>query len=527
MLDDDLQQLLDGLTPEETESLKLLARAESWRAGDLTYKLHDGWRPILEEMLSRPEVTRWVLEIARKWGKTFFLVTLSAMLCLRYQRARIVYGAPTLKHLEEFILPVLDEVSADAPEDVRPVYEPSTGHWYFPSTGSWVHFFGADDKRKADRGRGPKALVGIFDEAGFTPVLQYVLSSIFRPSMLHGSLFTVVSSTPAPEPDHDFTRICEVAESNNALFHRDIFSNPLLTPEQIEKFTADDARDNGMTAEEYRASTAFRREYMAERVVDTTLMVMGDDWAKARPAALVERNRPEFFDAYECIDFGGADPRACLFGFYDFGAAMLIIEDELNLRNNENTAQLAEAIQAKERVLYGVSQWDGTLRAIREEKMDERLEALLPRKEVERIRKAEAAPLQPYLRIADHDIQSVIDLWTLHGLAAIPAEKGELAPIVNETRVALRAGRIRIHPRCRDLDRQLRTSEWTSPRATDFKRKNGEHADLLWCLVRMWQNVRKGRNPTPANYGVTDPVALMRARAKQDGGWRRVAGLRR
>jgi len=253
---------------------------------------------------------------------------------------------------------------------------------------------------------------------------------------------------------------------------------------------------------------------------------MGDDWTLSRPTALVEWPRPQFFDAYECIDFGGADPRACLFGFYDFAAATLVIEDEVNLRNNENTAQLAEAIQAKERVLYGVTQWDGTLRAIREEKMDERLEAFLPRAEVERIRKAESAPLQPYLRICDHDLQSAIDLWTLHGIAAIPAEKGDLAPAVNEFRVALRQGRIRIHPRCRDLDRQFRTGEWTSPRATDFKRKSGEHADLLWCAVRLWQNVRKSRNPTPVNFGVTDPVELMLRARRQRTPWAKIAGTR-
>jgi hypothetical protein len=409
---------------------------------------------------------------------------------------------------------------------VKPVYEPSTGHWYFPATESWVHFFGADDKRKADRGRGPAAIAAFFDECGFTPVLQYVLSSIFRPSMLHGSLFTLLGSTPSPEPDHDFTRICEVAETNGTLSHQTIYDNPRLTPDQIQKFIEDDARDNGMTVPEYVASTAFRREYLAERVVDTTLMAMGDDWTLSRPTALVESVRPQFFDAYECIDFGGADPRAALFGFYDFAKATLVIEDEVNLRNNENTAQLAEAIKAKERALYGATQWDGTLRAIREEKMDERLEAFLPRAEVERIRKAESAPLQPYLRICDHDTQSAIDLWTLHGIAAIPADKGDLAPAVNECRVALRQGRIRIHPRCRDLDRQLRTTEWTSPRATDFKRKTGEHADLLWCLVRLWQNVRKARNPAPANFGVTDPVELMIRKARQQTPWKAIAGGR-
>lgn len=526
-MSDDLHQLLADCTEEERQALILAGKHQCWRDGDLSYKLHDGWKEIRAEMQARPDVTRWTWEISRKWGKTYSLVVLAAELGLTHQKARIVYGAPTLKHLEEFILPVLDEVSADAPEDLKPVYEPSTGHWYFPSTGSWVHFFGADDKRKADRGRGPKALAAFFDEAGFTPVLQYVLSSIFRPSMLHGSLFTVVSSTPAPEPDHDFTRICETAEANGTLFRRDIYSNPLLTEAQVAKFIADDARDNGMTPEEYKQSSHFRREYMAERIVDATLMVMGDDWDKARESALVEHARPQFWDAYECIDWGGADPRAALFGFYNFEKATLVVEAEVNLRNNENTAQLADAIKAKERELYGANQWNGTLRAIRDERMDERISAFLPREEVERIRKEETAPLQPYLRICDHDVQTAIDFYTLHKLAVVPADKIELRVAANDMRVAMRQGRIHINPACRDLDRQLRTAEWTSPRATDFKRKTNEHADLLWCLIYLWRSVRQNKNPVPANFGITDPVQLMRAKAKQHVGWQRIAGVRR
>jgi hypothetical protein len=454
-------------------------------------------------METESDQTRWVLEWSRKRGKSFFLICIAAMLCQRYKKKRVVFGAPTLKHLEEFILPLLDEVAEDCPEDIRPRYEPSTGHWFFPSTGSWVHFFGADDKRKANRGRGPAALAAIFDECGFTPVLQYVLSSIFKPSMLHGGLFTILGSTPAEEPDHDFTRICEVAEANGTLIHQTIHDNPRLTQERIQQFIEEDARDNGMTPGEYVASSAFRREYLAERVTEKTLMVMGGDWEQHKSEALVEWERPQFFDAYECLDFGGTDPRACLFGFYDFKSGVLVIEDEVNLRDNENTAQLAESIKEKETELYGIKAWEGSLRAVREEKMvGSEVFHFLSAEDQARVVKAENAPAQPYLRICDHDIQTAIDLYTLHKLAVVPAEKIALAAVANDFRVALRQGRIKINPRCKDLERQFRTGEWTSPRATDFKRKNGEHLDLVWCAFYMWRNIRHQRNPWPLNWGI-------------------------
>ena len=224
----------------------------------------------------------------------------------------------------------------------------------------------------------------------------------------------------------------------------------------------------------------------------------------------MEHPRPQFFDAYECLDFGGTDPRATLFGFYDFAAGCLVIEDEVNLRNNESTTDLAEAIQQKERELYGVQGWDGTLRAVRDEKMDRRVFHFLTEDEQRKVLKSESAPLQPYLRVCDHDIQTAIDLHRLHGLTAVPTDKVELRVAANEFRVALRAGRIKVHPRCRDLERQLRTSEWTSPRATDFRRKNGEHSDLLWCAFYMWRNVRQQRNPTPANYGIDPETVYVR-----------------
>jgi hypothetical protein len=457
-----------------------------------------------------------VLEWSRKRGKSFFMVTVAAMLALTHKRKRIVFGAPTLKHLEEYILPLLDEVSADAPQDLRPVYEPSTGHWYFPSSDCWVHFFGADDKRKADRGRGPAAIACLFDECGFTPVLQYVLASVFRPAMLHGGLFTLLGSTPAQEPDHEFTVICETAESQGTLSHQTIFDNPRLTEAQISKFIADDARDNGQTEEEYRKSDVFQREYLALRVVDRTLVVMGEDWTAMREQSLVEVERPQFFDAYEAFDMGGVDPHAFLFGYWHFEKAWLVIEDELLLREGQNTAELVKLAQEKERALWGTSKWEGTMRALHEERADETFLLHLPAHLREKIRESEQAPLQPYLRVCDSATQVAIDMATLHGISYVPTEKVDKRWYVNEFRIACREGRVKVHPRCRNLDRHLRQTVWANHRQSDYKRKNGEHGDLLDDAVYMWRNVRKSRNPVPLGYGLDPATQFWRNRRRQE-----------
>lgn len=485
-----LEGVLVDATDAEKAELRRQAASTLWRAGDLTFLFHAGQREAWDQ-IQKSQTSRYVLEIARKWGKTWFLVVVAAMECLRRPQSRVVYGAPSLKHLTEFVLPVMNAIAADAPPEVRPEFSAFSGHWTFPN-GSWVHLFGADDKRKADRGRGPKAELAIFDEAGFSPVLQYVLGSIFRPSLLHGGGMTLLASTPAEEPEHDFTRICEVAEANGNWTRKTIFDNPLLTQAQVKRFLEDDARDNGYTVEEYMQTTEFRREYLAERVTDKTLAVVGDDWELSRQAAMVEVPRPEFFDGYVSLDFGGVDPHAALFGFWDFKAGCLIVEDELLLRDGQNTQQLADAIKAKETELWGASKWDGTLRGAADAQG-------LP----DWVLNAPDAPAQPYLRVCDTDVALARDLATLHGLSFLPTAKDEKLLQVNELRVLLRQGRVKINPRCRNLDRHLRQTMWASHRQTDYKRKNGEHGDLLDALVYMVRNLRRARNPWPPGYGVS------------------------
>ena len=389
-----LRKLVKEADVADLEVLRRQAASTLWRQGDLSYLFHKGQLETWEA-IQRTQGSRFVLEIARKWGKTWFLVVVAAMQCLKKPNSRVVYGAPSLKHLTEFVLPVMNEIVRDAPEEVRPEFSAFSGHWTFPN-GSWVHLFGADDKRKADRGRGPKAELAIFDEAGFSPVLQYVLTSIFRPSLLHGGGLTLLASTPAEEPEHDFTKICEVAEANGNWMRKTIFDNPLLTEAAVQKFVADDAKDNGFTVDEYIQTTEFRREYMAERVTDKTLSVVGDDWELAKPTALVEVERPQFFDAYVSLDFGGVDPHAAVFGYWDFKAATLVIEDELLLRDGQNTQELADAIKAKELELWGVNSSAGTFRATKEmQALPDYLTAgmdVLP---------------QPYLRVCDTDLSLI------------------------------------------------------------------------------------------------------------------------
>jgi hypothetical protein len=465
-------------------------RSEAWRRGLLRWKLHTDQQSVYDS-IHGTDASRFVLEIARRWGKSYLLATIAIETCIRFPGCRVVYGAPTLKLLQEFILPTFEALIEDAPADVKPRWDGSKGHWRFPN-GSWVHLFGADDKRKADRGRGPDARLAIFDEAGFSPVLAYVIKSIFKPSLLRTGGRTLLGSTPAEEPDHPFTAMAERAEARGTYARRTIYDNPQLTPERIAAFIADDAKDEGMSVEQYMLSDDFRREHLAERVVNRLLTVV-PEWEDARKSCIVAVPQPDAYDAMTVIDWGGADPHAIIFGYWHFKLAKWVIEDELLLRDGQNTKGLVDALQEKERQLWGVELFDGTLRAMH---LNEERELLknVPEWLIDKIEKA--APRQPYARWCDNNNLALArDLAELHGVAVIPTAKNDLQLQVNNLRLMIGAGDVLLHPRCVETDRHLRSTTWHNHKRRDFRRtEGGEHGDLVATCIYGARNLSR-RNP--------------------------------
>jgi hypothetical protein len=488
--------------------------AELWRRGILwpiPGLLHadqqDAYRRIQESNASR-----FVLEIARRWGKTWLLVVLAIEACLRRPKSRVVFGAPTLKHLAEYVLPTFDELASRAPPDVRPIWKASLGHWVF-ANGSHVHLFGADDRRKAERGRGSEAQLVIFDEAAFTPVLDYALNTVLKPQLWHSGGRMVLSSTPAAEPEHPFTKIAEVEEPSGNYLRRTIHDNPRLTKQRIAEIIAESAREMGLTVEQFMATDDFRREFLAERVVSKSLVVI-PEWEAKRHSLRQAVPRPEFFDGMTVLDFGGADPHAANLGYWHFPLAKWVVEQEVLLREHQNSAELAKAIKAAEREAWGVARFDGSLRA-GVESPTETLTDNLPEWMVDILTKE--APEQPFARWADNDLQLVRDLYELHGMAFIPTAKDDLELQVNNLRVAINADQVLIHPRCVHTDRHLRSTTWANHKRREFKRTAaGEHGDLVATLIYGQRNLDK-RNPFPAGYSLPANANIgARVRAKEE-----------
>lgn len=466
---------------------------EASREGDLSHILHESQLEVLA-LLSATK-GRFVLEKGRRWGGTFFLLTLAFMTCLRKPGCRVVYGAPTLKHLTEFVLPAFTKISALLPEDIRPKYNSVNSHITFPNA-AWVHLFGCDDQRQADTGVGSDAELAIFDECGakgMASLLKYVITSIFRPSLMTTGGRVVLGSSPARMPEHEFTIMCEQAEATGCYANRTIYDNPRLTDAQRDAFIQEDATDEGLSLEDYKKTDTFRREYMAERVIDK-LLVCVPEWNDARTTQLVAVQRPEYFDGLVVLDYGGYDPHCATFGYYHFPLASYVIEYEVMLRDGENTKLMVDALKAKEREAWGTDRWEGTLKAFEDPQLMQALPAWL--------QGAEAGDVaQPRWRWCDNDIELSRDLHQLHGYSVIPTSKDTLESMTNRTRVFVNSKKLFVHPRCVHTDRDLRSTTWLNHKRQDFARRGGGHGDGLACINYGVRNLDQQRNPSPPGYG--------------------------
>lgn len=476
----------------QEESPDVLIRVicdEWWRQGNLRHLLHRD-QQVVYDALRASTSRRYVLEIARRYGKTVLLVALSLEAALRRHGGRVVYGAPTYKMLSEFVHPAFALLTKDAPSDCRPVWNEAKSHYSFPN-GSWVHLFGADDEHQAARGRGSDAVLAVFDEAAFCSVLPTVIDDVFAPSLQLTGGRVLLGSTPAPMPDHPFTQIAEREEARGNYARRTWHDNPMLSDAQRDGILREAADEQAMTVEEYKQTPKYRREMLAERVIDPALAAV-PEWEEARATQLVAIPRPALFRGQEGGDFGGVDPHFWCFGYWHEELG-LVIERELYLRGNETTLQLGDAVKETERQLWGTSKWDGTLSALEEASLREQYGDNVP----SHMRPAFTGT-QPWGRYVDNDIQLSRDLFA-QGLAVIPTRKDNKELAVDDLRVLIRQRRLWVHPSCVHLDRHLRGTTWANLRREQWARKGGDHGDGVDALVYLYRNVSRELSAVPGS----------------------------
>lgn len=464
-------------TVEEQDAIVLEERHALWREGKLAWKLTPNNR-LLYEAIRECLDGIFATEGARKGGKSFVHGVIALETALRNPGKRVNWAAITGKDARGVLLPILEELSRDAPPECLGRHDTQDNRWLLPN-GAIVQLVGAETRKDCEKGRGPSSILSIIDEAGFHDHLEYLYDSILEPqqSRVERKAGTFVGmmllcSTTPYTPAHEFCKRADAAEKRGAYVHRTVWDWD-RPREAIERYIAKKANERNMTVEEFAQTTHFRREYLSERVVDDEVVVF-PEYSVKRDIIVCEWPRPIGFEQYvykrTSIDLGGMrDKYGILYGYVDFAGARMVIEDEA-LMSKPNTQQLAAEIVDHEARLW-------------------------PEANPDRI-----------TRVIDDDTERTLrDLWDIHKVRTFKATKqgprGGRSAAINWIRTLMQMESLIIHPRCVELQSQLLTAT-RNKQGTDFDRTPDGHYDLCAALMYWVRDVSLATNPYPPNFSV-------------------------
>lgn len=451
---------------------KLLARQTLWRKGNLSWICHPVQKEMYDLFYASEEnsISCWLL--ARQSGKSYLLAILALETALRNPNGIVKLVTDTKVHVKTIFEPVFRELLAmDCPEDCKPTYNTSQFTFNF-SNGAQIQLAGSDSKNY-ERLRGQKSLLNLVDEAGFCSDLEDMVESVLIPTTTHTGGKIILSSTPPQEEDHPFHKFIERAQLEKRFVKKTVYENPLLTPEKIELLAK---QFGGKTSER------FRREFLCEIVKSSDSSVVPEFTDELCKEIVKEWPRPPFFDTYESMDLGFKDLTVILFGYYDYRAAKLIIEDELVLDFKEKHVHLDKLIsemRLKEEKLW-TNPFSNEIKYPKSRVSDINY---IVTSEISRLSKDVMKP------------ERQINFST--------ADKYDKEAAINNLRIMLSSKKIIIHPRCEALIRHLMNVRWKSKsKKDDFARSADDgHYDAVDALLYLIRSISYSHNPYPGSYG--------------------------
>lgn len=449
-----MSDIKDELTPES-------AREMLWRRGVLDFLL-DANQIELREVYRQTNSKTLVWSCSRRIGKSYLLCCIAIELCLTKKNAVVKFLQPKAKDVKRNIRPLMREITASCPDELRPIEKSAQDIWYFPSTGSQIQFAGCDAGR-AESVRGSNGDLCIIDEAGFVEAdLEYIVNSILLPTTTLTKGKIILCSTPPKSSAHPFIFFINKARAENAYSTKNVFDNPRLTKEDIDIL----ARGAGGYD-----SVGFKREYLAQIITDTEKAVVPEFDAELKAKVVKEWPRPPFFDGYVAMDVGMKDLTVVLFAYHDFRNNKLIIEDEYVINGQKFTTQaLAQGIREKEAAVF-TSPLTGEFK-------------------------------EPYKRVSDNNLILINDLYRLHGLIFHATKKDDADAALNNMRILIKDEQIIINPKCKTLIRHLEAAVWNKSKKSYERSGDNGHFDAIDSLKYLVRNVDFHRNPYPVGFGV-------------------------
>lgn len=428
------------------------------------FKLHSVQLEIYKAFKASPE-KKFVLNCSRRLGKSYLALTLALEHCLQVPNCQVRYAAPTASQLKKIIMPMMRELIADCPEELRPKFIERNMVWRFPHNDSEIHFAGTDSGN-VETLRGLASHFCIVDEAGSCDDLHYVVDDVLMPQLLTTGGRLLMLSSPPRYPGHPFQAYAEAAMAAGSYVKKTIHDNPMLDRKTIDAYEHEAGGKH---------SSTFLREYMAEFVIDLDRAIVPEFTPEAKAELVVEREPPQYRDCYVSLDIGFTDWTVALFAYYDYKRAKVVVEDEYCARK-VTTDVIAGNIKQKERELWG--------------------------------------DREPSLRVSDTNMILISDLSALHGLHFSPTTKDNKDAQVNMLNIWFRDRRIELSPRCRRTIAQLENGVWNKNHTQFARSSEHGHYDAIDSLIYLLRNVATHKNPYPPKFATENLADMYFPRGK-------------
>ncbi len=466
------------------------ARDLLWARGELTWKLRTHQKKLYDSYVNcKDKIIVW--NCSRRLGKSYALCILSLETCMKTPNVLVKYCCGLQKDARDIIRPLIRELIEDCPLALKPEYKTQEGAWVFPN-GSRIQLTGLD-RGKAESVRGGSAHLCIIDEAGLVKDLPYIVTSILLPTTATTRGKIVLASTPPRSPSHPYIiRYVNKARIEGNLVTMTVYDNPYIDADELQKLIDE---SGGVD------STDFQREYLCVIVKDENTAIIPEFNTKTKFNIVKEWPRKPFYDGYVAMDIGVNDLTVVLFGWFDFIAGKVIVEDEFVINGQKfNTNALADGIKIKERDSF--------------------------------TDKVTGEQLLPRLRVSDTSLTVIADLYNIHGLRFLPSRKDDAAAALNQVRMKIQNEEIVINPRCKTLISHLEDGVWNKSK-TSFERvtgPEGHHFDAIDALKYLIRGISYQSNPYPK--GFLDPTNSNRlewhtAKPKDAPQWEKVFNIQK
>jgi hypothetical protein len=436
------------------------AKEEKWFRGDLSFKLHSAQK-VIDQTFKDTSRQLFVGNCSRQFGKSYWAVCKAIEQAIKKPKSQVRYGAAFHSDLIEFIIPAFDKVLEDCPESIKGKYTKQGSCFTFPN-GSKIKLVGLDKNPNGLRGNTLDLI--ILDECGFVSNLDYVYKSVIIPATTHRpDAKIILISTPPATPAHPFLDYAHRAELENSYAMFTIYDNPMVDEATIQRLMQESGGEK---------STTWRREYLCEFITDADLAIISE-WKDEFVQEVEPDEFYKYYHKYVGMDLGVKDFTACIFGYYDFKKASLIIEDELHMNGpSMNTELLVNAIKSKEKEIW--------------------------------------KELTPFRRVSDNNWPILMqDFSSIHNLTFIATNKDSLEAMINEVRLMVQAGQIIVNPRCKQLIGCLKYGVWDSKKKAFARSTTYGHFDHLAALIYLVRNLAKLSNPIPVDHGFQNHTAWL------------------